>query len=63
MFNSLPSGLYMFKMLVRESYLYYNATSGIIWTQLNNLNNYLSQIGNIIVKLNDHVQTLIDTLT
>ena len=35
----------------------------MIRTQPNNLDTYLNQTRNDIVKLNDHVQTLIDTLT
>ena len=63
MVNSLPSRLCLFKVLVREIYLDSNATSGMIWTQISNLDTYLSQKGNVIVKFNTHVQTIINTLT
>ena len=63
MVNSLPSGLCLFKVLAGGSYLFYNATSGMIRTQLSNLDNYLSQKGNNIVKLKSHIKTLINTLT
>ena len=53
----------MFKVLVMGSYLDFIDTSGMICTQIRNLDPYLSQTGNNIVKFNAHVQTLIDTLT
>ena len=59
----LPTGLCMFKVLVMGSYLDFIDTSGMICTQIRNLDPYLSQTGNNIVKFNAHVQTLIDTLT
>ena len=37
MINYLPSGMCLFKMLVRESYLDYNDTSGMVCTHLSNL--------------------------
>ena len=63
MVNYLPLCLCLFKVLVRESYLYSDATSSTIWTQISNLDTYLSKTGNNIVKLNAHVQNLINTFT
>jgi hypothetical protein len=59
----LPSGLCLFKVLVRESYLDSNATSGMIRTKLSNLDAYIHQTGNDIVKFNGYVRTLLDALT
>ena len=59
----LPSGLCLFKVLVRESHLDSNATSGMIRTELSNLDDYMNTIGNDIVKFNNRVQILLDTLT
>jgi hypothetical protein len=59
----LPSGLCYFKVLVGESYLDSNATSGMIRTKLSNLDGYIGQVGNDIVKFNNYVQTLLDALT
>ena len=63
MINSVSSGLCLFNVLVRESYLDSNANSGIIRTQMSDLDTYLCKTRNNIVKFNDHIQTLIDTLT
>ena len=59
----LPSGLCLFKVLVREAHLDSKATSGMIRTELSNLDDYMSKIGNDIVKFNGHVTILLDTLT
>ena len=58
-----PSGLCLLKVLVRESYLDSNATSGMIRTQLSELDSYMAEVGNDIVKFNTHVKTLIKALS
>lgn len=58
----LPSGLLLFKVLVRESHLDSNATSGMIRTKLTNLDSHLEQMGNDIVKFNGYVTMLLDSL-
>ena len=58
----LPSGLGLLKVLIRESHLDSNATSGMISTKLANLETYLMEMGNDIGKFNGHVQMLLDSL-
>ena len=60
--DPIPSGLCLFKVLVRESHLDSNATSGMIRTKLTNLDSYLEEVGNDIVKFNGHVTMLLDSL-
>ena len=60
--NKLPSGLCLLKVLMRESHLDSNATTGMIRTKLSNLDIELMQNGNDIIKFNSHVQVLLDQL-
>ena len=60
--NKLPSGLCLLKVLIRESHLDSNATTGMIRTKLSNLDIELMQNGNDILKFNSHVQVLLDQL-
>lgn len=57
-----PSGLCLFKVLVRESYLDSKATANMIRSKLSSLDLYLPQVGNDIIKFNAYVTTLMDAL-
>ena len=54
----LPSGLALLKVLIRESYLDSNATTGMIRTKLANLDSYMTTCGNDITKFNAYVMYL-----
>ena len=60
--NGTPSGLCLFKVLVRESYLDSNATSALIRTQLSNLDDYMPTVGNDIIRFNNHVRQQVKAL-
>ena len=47
----IPSGLCLFKVLVRESYLDSNATTSMIRQQLAKLHEYMESVGNNVIKL------------
>ena len=57
----LPSGICLFKVLVQESHLDSDSTSGIIRTSLSNLDSKIHDIGNDIIQFNSHVQMLLDS--
>ena len=57
------SGLCLLKILIRESHLDSNATSSMIRTKLSNLDEYLVETNNDILKFNNHVRMLMDSLT
>jgi len=59
----IESGLFLLKILIREIHLDSNATSSMIRTKLTNLNEYLSETNNDILKFNNHIGMLIDSLT
>jgi len=59
----IESGLCLLKILIRESHLDSNATSSMIRTKLSNLDEYLTETNNGILKFNNHVRMLIDSLT
>jgi len=59
----IESGLCLLKILIRESHLDSNATSSMIRTKLSNLDEYLTETNNDILKFNNHVRMLIDSLT
>jgi len=59
----IESGLCLLKILIRESHLDSNATSSMIRTKLSNLDEYLIETNNDILKFNNHVRMLIDSLT
>ena len=59
----IESGLCLLKILIRECHLDSNATSSMIKTKLTNLDEYLSETNNDILKFNNHVRMLIDSLT
>ena len=58
----LPSGLALLKVLIRESYLDSNATTGMIRTKLANLDSYMSPCGHDITKFNTYVMYLVQAL-
>jgi len=60
--KQLPSGLALFKVVVRESYLDSNATTGMIREKLSALDLYMPTIGNDIIKFNNHVRMLLGAL-
>jgi hypothetical protein len=57
------SGVCLLKVVIRESHIDTNATTGHIRTRLSCLDTYLPTIGNDIVKFNQYVNTLIEGLT
>jgi hypothetical protein len=57
-----PSGLAFLKVLIRESYLDSNATTGMIRTKLSNLDTYMLQVGNDITKFNSYVRLMVEAL-
>jgi hypothetical protein len=61
--GGLKSGAYLLKVVIRESHIDTNATTGHIRTRLTMLDTYLPTIGNDIVKFNQHVNTLLEGLT
>ena len=58
----VPSGLCLFKVIVRESYLDSNATTGMIREQLSNLDVFMPTIDNDITRFNNHVKMLLNAL-
>ena len=60
--RGLPSGLCLFKILVRESYLDSNATTGMIREQLSELDSFIPQVGHSITQFNNHVKMLLKAL-
>ena len=58
----IPSGLCLFKVLVRESYLDSNATTSMIRQQLAKLHEYMESVGNDVIKFNNHVKMLLTAL-
>lgn len=58
----IPSGLCLLKVLVRESYLDSNATTGMIREQLAGLETFMPQVANDITKFNNHVKMLLHAL-
>lgn len=60
--KKLPSGLCLLKVIIRESHLDTNATTGMIRTKLSNLDSYVQVVGNDITKFNGYVKMLLDTL-
>jgi len=58
----IPSGLSLFKVLVRESYLDSNATTSMIRQQLAKLHEYMESVGNDVIKFNNHVKMLLTAL-
>ena len=58
----IPSGLCLLKVVVRESYLDSNATTGMIREQLSNLDSYMPTINNDITRFNNHVKMLLKAL-
>jgi len=59
----IESGLCLLKILIRKSHLDSNATSSMIRTKRTNLDEYLTETNNDILKFNNHVRMLIDLLT
>jgi hypothetical protein len=57
-----PSGIVFLKILIQESYLDSNATTGMIRTKLSNLDVYMAQVGNDIKKFNSYVTTMTKAL-
>ena len=57
-----PSGVALFKVIVRESHLDTNATTGEIRTNLSSLDTYMMSIGCDIVKFNSYVLHLLSAL-
>jgi hypothetical protein len=60
--KKLPSGLCFLKIIIRESHLDTNATTGMIRTKLSNLDSYIQVVGNDVTKFNGYVKMLLDTL-
>ena len=58
----VPSGLCLFKVIVRESYLDSNATTGMIREQLSNLDVFMPTVDNDITRFNNHVKMLLNAL-
>ena len=58
----IHSGLCLFRVLVQESHLDSNTTSGKICTSLINLDRKIQEIGNDIIQFNSHVQMLLESL-
>jgi len=58
----VPSGLCLFKVLVRESYLDSNATTSMIRQQLARLHEHMEKVGNDVIKFNNHVKMLLTAL-
>ena len=56
------SGICLLKILIRESHLDSNATTGMIRNKLSNLDTVLMQNGNDVLKFNRQVQMLLDAL-
>jgi hypothetical protein len=61
--GGFKSGACLLKVIIRESHIDTNATTGHIRTRLTMLDTYLPTIGNDIVKFNQHVNTLLEGLT
>ena len=60
--KKLPSGLCFLTVIIRESHLDTNATTGMIRTKLSNVDSYIQVVGNDVTKFNGYVKTLLDTL-
>ena len=60
--EEIPSGLCLLKVIVRESYLDSNATTGMIREQLSNLDLYMPTVENDITRFNNHVKMLLEAL-
>ena len=58
----IPSGLCLFKVMVRESYLDSNATTSMIRQQLARLHEHMEKVGNDVIKFNNHVKMLLTAL-
>ncbi|CAJ1950202.1 unnamed protein product [Cylindrotheca closterium] len=61
-YNRYPSGLCLLKVVVRESYLDSNATTGMLRQRLATLDLYLPTVNNDIIKFNMHVKMLLEGL-
>lgn len=59
----IPSGLCLLKVVVRESYLDSDATTGMIREQLSNLDMFMPTVNNDITRFNNHVKMLLQALT
>ena len=59
----VPSGLSLLKVIVRESYLDSNATTGMIREQLSNLEMFMPTVDNDITRFNNHVKMLLKALS
>ena len=55
----IPSGLCLLKIVIRESYLDSNATTGMIREQLSNLHMHMPNVNNDITRFNNHVKMLL----
>ena len=59
----IESRICLLKILIRDCHLDSNATSSMIRTKLSNLDEYLTETNNDILKFNNHVRMLMDSLT
>jgi hypothetical protein len=61
--GGIKSGACLLKVVIRESHIDTDATTGYIRTRLTMLDNYLPTIGNDFVKFNQYVNALLEGLT
>ncbi len=62
-FNGIPGGTPLLKLIINKSYIDTNATTRNIREALSSLDVYIVTIESNIVKFNEHVQSLLDSLT
>ena len=49
---SLPSGIFLLKIIIRERYLDTNSTTRMFWYKLSKLDSYIQVVGNITQRFN-----------
>ena len=61
-FGRRQAGVFLFKVLIRMSYLDSNVTSSMIRIKQANLDEYIVQVKHDFVKFNNYMKVLIETL-
>ena len=60
--EGIPSGPLLLKVIIRESHIDTNATTRHIREKLSSLDGYLKEVGNDVVKMNEHTKGLLISL-
>ena len=60
--EGIPSGTLLLKVIIRESHIDTNATTIHIREKLSSLDGYLKEVGNNVVKMNEHTKGLLISL-